>query len=96
VAPEKPSGSGHTESHPTRQNGPQAPQAVSWPDVLRDLGSDPQTHPEDGPHREAWQRVRQAVLVAIRKPGDPWLAFCNADDRARQNVERLLVGGLVK
>jgi hypothetical protein len=64
--------------------------------VLRDLGSDPQHHPDDGPHREAWQRVRQAVLVSIRKPGDPWLAFCNADDRARQNVQRLLVGGLVK
>ena len=95
-ASEKPGDVGRVDSRPSGANAPQASQAVSWPDVLRDLGSDPQHHPDDGPHREAWQRVRQAVLVAIRKPGDPWMTWCGADDRARQNVERLLVGGLVK
>ena len=93
---EKPGDVGRVDSRPGGTNAPQASQAVSWPDVLRDLGSDPQHHPDDGPHREAWQRVRQAVLVSIRKPGDPWRVWCDADDRARQNVERLLVGGLVK
>ena len=95
-ASDKPGDVGRVDSRPSGASAPQASQAVSWPDVLRDLGSDPQHHPDDGPHREAWQRVRQAVLVSIRKPGDPWRVWCDADDRARQNVERLLVGGLVK
>lgn len=92
--------SGGMLTHPSAQNAPErqaAPkQNVSWPDVLRDLGSDPQTHPEDGPHRTAWQSVRQAVLVSTKKAGDPWLLWCNADDRTRQHVEGLLNRGLVK
>lgn len=80
-----------------RSQGQAAPkQDVPWSDVLRDIGSDPQVHPEDGPHRHRWQSVRQAVIMAIRKPGDPWKAWCNADDPARQRVESLLERGLVK
>jgi hypothetical protein len=89
-------GAGHTESRPSVQNAPQAAQAGSWGDVLRDIGSDPQTHPEDGPHRGAWQSVRQAVIVATKRPGDPWLNWCKADDPTRQRVEGLLSRGLVK
>ena len=92
--------SGGMLTHPSAQNAPErqtAPkQNVSWADVLRDLGSYPQTHPEDGPHRVAWQSVRQAVIMAIRKPGDPWKAWCESDDPARQRVESLLERGLVK
>ena len=92
--------SGATLTRPTPENRSQGQtrpnDGVSWGDVLRDIGSDPQVHPEDGPHRHRWQSVRQAVIVAAKKPGDPWLNWCNADDRTRQHVEQLLERGLVK
>ena len=72
------------------QNAPHGQQGASWGDVLRDLGSDPQTHPEDGPHRKAWPEVRAAIYSATRTAGDAWETWRKADDPTRQKVERVL------
>ena len=86
--------SGGMPTHPSAPNAqerqPAPKQTVSWPDVLRDLGSDPDHHPEDGPLRSYWPRVREAIYSATKTSGDAWLTWCRADDTKRQRVERVL------
>ena len=86
--------SGGMLTHASAQNAPErqpAPkQTTSWPDVLRDLGSDPDHHPEDGPHRKHWPRLREAIYSATKSSGDAWKTWCLADETKRQRVERVL------